>query len=122
MGADVGGVAIPLCPDAPAPAEVPSMPEVHTSPRDPRMSLGPREASASGEKLGGSPQPWGPLGWMLRVGGQVVVGGRDVEEGLTWTKTEGEESNRDIMDLLFPPLSRFQRPVVGTPGAALSMG
>ncbi|XP_024853900.1 papilin isoform X3 [Bos taurus] len=30
------------------PPEVPSMPEVHTSPRDPRMSLGPREASASG--------------------------------------------------------------------------
>ncbi|XP_055292746.1 papilin isoform X2 [Moschus berezovskii] len=29
------------------PPEVPSMPEVHTSPRDPRMSLGPREASAS---------------------------------------------------------------------------
>ena len=78
MGADVGGgVAIPLCPDAPAPAEVPSMPEVHTSPRDPRMSLGPREASASGEKLGESPQPRGPLGWTLRVGGQVVV-----EEGM----------------------------------------
>ncbi|XP_070325697.1 papilin isoform X6 [Odocoileus virginianus] len=29
------------------PPEVPSMPEVHTSPRDPRMSWGPREASAS---------------------------------------------------------------------------
>ena len=98
------------------------MPEVHTSPRDPRMSLGPREASASGEKLGGSSQPRGPLGWTLRVGTSGCGGKGCGEEGLTWTKTEGEESNRDITDLLFPPLSRFQRPVVGTPGAALGTG
>ncbi|OWK09764.1 hypothetical protein Celaphus_00006015, partial [Cervus elaphus hippelaphus] len=46
-GADVGGWPS-LCALTPRlPAEVPSMPEVHTSPRDPRMSLGPREASAS---------------------------------------------------------------------------
>ncbi|XP_065796332.1 papilin isoform X6 [Muntiacus reevesi] len=38
------------------PAEVPSMPEVHSSPRDPRMSLGPREASASDFKG----QLWAP--------------------------------------------------------------
>ena len=33
------------------------MQDMHTSPRDPWMSLGPREAPASGEKLSGSPQP-----------------------------------------------------------------
>lgn len=66
------------------------MPEVHTSPRDPRMSLGPREASASGEKLGGRPQVLGPLGWMLRVGASSSGGNGCGEEGLTWTKMEGE--------------------------------
>lgn len=89
MGADVGGVAIPLCPDAPAPAEVPSMPEVHTSPRDPRMSLGPREASASGEKLGGSPQPRGPLGWTLRVGGASGCGGKGCGGGSDMDEDRG---------------------------------
>ncbi|KAM7156010.1 papilin isoform 4-T4 [Molossus nigricans] len=39
------------------PPEVPSMQVVHTSLGAPWMSLGPREAPASGEKLGGSPQP-----------------------------------------------------------------
>ena len=98
------------------------MPEVHTSPRDPGISLGPREASASGEKLCGSPQARGPLGWMLRVGASGSGGKGCGEEDLIWTKTEGEESGRDIMGLLFPPFFRFQRPVVGTPGAALSAG
>lgn len=68
-----------------------------------------------------APNP-GALGMTLRVGGKWLWGEGCGEEGLTWTKTEGEESNRDINDLLFPPLSRFQRPVVGTPGAALSTG
>ena len=39
------------------PAEVPSTQDVHASPRDPRMSLGPHVAPASGEKLNGNPQP-----------------------------------------------------------------
>lgn len=40
--------------------------------------------------------------------------------GFDMDKDGGERSSKNITDLLFSPLSRFQRPVVGTPGAALS--
>lgn len=39
-----------------------------------------------------------------------------------WTQKEGEEPGGPILCLLLPLLSRFQRPEVGTPGAAVSSG
>ena len=48
-------------------------------------------------------KPRGPLGWMLRVGASGSGGKGCGEEGLTWTKTEGEESetSRVFCFLLF---------------------
>lgn len=57
------------------PAEVPSVQDVHAGPRVPWMSLG-REAPASGEKLGGSPQPS-----VLKM---------EVEGGGEWLREDGE--------------------------------
>lgn len=62
------------------------MPEVHASPKDPRTSLGPQEASASGEKLAGSPQAPGAFGVDVEGGGKwfwgegVWGGGSDMDK------------------------------------------
>lgn len=82
------------------------------------MSL-PTEASASGERsLVEAPNPGGPWDGIAEGGGKWLWGKGCGEEGLTWTKTEVRsqtETSRIFCFLL--SLSRFQRPVVGTPGS-----